>query len=84
MPVFAYEGKTSSGEVKKGQLEAADQNAARERLRKMNIQATKVKAKGADISIKLPAFLKGKVSNKDLVIFVRQFATMIDSNLPCT
>ena len=53
MPVFAYEGKTSSGEVKKGQLEAADQNAARERLRKMNIQATKVKAKGADISIKL-------------------------------
>lgn len=82
MPVFAYEGKTSSGEVKKGQLEAADQNAARERLRKMNIQATKVKAKGADISIKLPAFLKGKVTNKDLVIFVRQFATMIDSGLP--
>ena len=47
----------------------------------MNIQATKVKAKGADISI-APGFPEREGHEKDLVIFVRQFATMIDSGLP--
>mgnify|MGYP001400628966 CR=1 FL=1 len=82
MPVFAYTGKTASGEVKKGQLEAANQNEARERLRKMNIKATSVKAKGAGGGFKIPNPFKGSVGTKDLVIFVRQFATMIDSGLP--
>ncbi len=86
MPVFAYEGRTASGEVKKGEVEAADQDAARSRLRAMQISPTKVKAKGAlsGGAINLPQFdfLKPKVTTKDLVIFVRQFATMIDSGLP--
>lgn len=86
MPVFAYEGRTSGGEVRKGEVEAADPDAARTRLRQMQIQATSVKAKGgwgsAEIKIPTPNFLKPKVGTKDLVIFVRQFATMIDSGLP--
>jgi len=85
MPVFAYEGRTASGETKKGEVEAADQDAARTRLRAMQISPTKVKAKGGmGGSISLPQFdfFKPKVTTKDLVIFVRQFATMIDSGLP--
>ena len=86
MPVFAYEGRTSGGEVRKGEVEAADPDAARTRLRQMQIQATSVKAKGgwgsSEIKIPTPNFLKPKVGTKDLVIFVRQFATMIDSGLP--
>jgi len=83
MPVFAYEGRTASGETKKGEVEAADQDAARSRLRAMQISPTKVKAKGG-VGISMPQFdfLKPKVTTKDLVIFVRQFATMIDSGLP--
>jgi type II secretory pathway component PulF len=62
MPVFAYEGRTSGGEVRKGEVEAADPDAARSRLRQMQIQATSVKPKGGfgstEIKIPMPAFLQ--------------------------
>jgi len=82
--MFAYEGKTASGETRKGEVEAASKQAARDRLRSMNIKATSVKPKGGlgAIDIPTPDFLKPKVATKDLVIFTRQFATMIDSGLP--
>jgi type IV pilus assembly protein PilC len=87
MPVFAYEGRTASGEVRKGELEAADGEAARNRLRQMQISPTAVRAKGGgagSVNIKMPQFdfMKPKVTTKDLVVFTRQFATMIDSGLP--
>lgn len=82
MPTFAYEGRSSGGDVKKGKIEAADLEAARARLRLMKIQPTTVaKSTGLDINLNF-GFLKPKVTTKDLVIFVRQFATMIDSGLP--
>jgi type IV pilus assembly protein PilC len=87
MPVFAYEGRTNTGEVRKGEVEAPDSDAARNRLRQMQIQATSVKPKAAGgasqgLKIPLPAFFQPSVGTKDLVVFVRQFATMIDSGLP--
>ena len=85
MAMFAYEGRTSGGEVKRGELEAPNQEAARNRLRQMRITPTSVKKKkgmNSDINIPMPKFLQPKVTTKDLVIFVRQFATMIDSGLP--
>lgn len=86
MAVFKYEGRTAAGEAKKGTLEAADQNAARQRLREMRIQATSIsESKGlgsVQINLPTPAFLKPSVKLRDLVIFSRQFATMIDSGLP--
>ncbi len=86
MAVFKYEGRSATGEAKKGTVEAADQNAARQRLREMRIQATSLsESKGLgsiQIKIPTPAFLKPSVTLRDLVIFSRQFATMIDSGLP--
>ncbi len=85
MAVFAYEGRTASGETKKGEVEAASIDAARSRLKQMRITPTSVKKKGlgaAEINIPMPKFLQPKITTKDLVIFVRQFATMIDSGLP--
>jgi type IV pilus assembly protein PilC len=87
MPVFAYEGRTSGGETRKGEVEAANADAARSRLRQMQISPTSVKAKGGglggiELKIPMPGFLKPKVTTKDLVIFTRQFSTMIDSGLP--
>lgn len=85
MPVFAYEGRTAGGDTRKGQLEASDAEAARSRLRQMSIQPTSVKKAGGgsiDLKFPVPNFLKPKVTKKDLVVFVRQFATMIDSGLP--
>jgi type IV pilus assembly protein PilC len=89
MPVFAYEGQTSSGESRKGEIEAKDDSAARKKLRQMQISPTKLSKKGSGLSMELnfgsipmPAFMKPRVKTKDLVIFTRQFATMIDSGLP--
>jgi len=86
MPVFAYEGRTSGGEVRSGSIEAENLDAARSRLRSMQISPTKVEKKGGMMNIELkiptPGFMKPKVTTKDLVIFTRQFATMIDSGLP--
>ena len=78
MPTYTYEGRDSSGDAKKGTISAASVDAARTQLKKMNINATSIAEKtGLSLS-----FMKPKVTNKDLVIFTRQFSTMIDSGLP--
>ena len=86
MAVFKYEFKTPAGETRSGQIEAADPNTARQRLREMRINPTTLnEAKsGLNMELKLPqlAFLKPGIQTRDLVIFTRQFATMIDSGLP--
>jgi type IV pilus assembly protein PilC len=87
MAKFAYEGRAESGETRSGTVEAKDLAGAKNRLRQMQITPTSVAKKGGglldvDINIPTPNFLKPKVANKDLVIFTRQFATMIDSGLP--
>jgi type IV pilus assembly protein PilC len=87
MPTFVYEGRTAAGEVRKGELDAANQAAVMTKLREMKIKPTNVKKKGgidlnASIEIPIPKFMQPKVGEKDLVIFTRQFATMIDSGLP--
>ncbi len=87
MAMYAYEGRSANGEARKGEIEAPDPDAAKKRLRAMQINPTSLTAKGGglgsvNINLKMPAFLKQKVTNKDLVIFTRQFATMIDSGLP--
>ena len=84
MPVFAYEGITPGGEVRTGKLEAATEAAARDALRsqRLNVKSVKAAKAGISLNIKTPAFLQPKVGTKDLVIFTRQVATMIDSGLP--
>jgi type IV pilus assembly protein PilC len=80
MPVFAWEGRTRQGQIKKGVIEAASEAAAMMQLRTQAIVPTSVKAKAAR-SFEL-SFLKRGVKTRDLVVFTRQFATMIDAGLP--
>lgn len=79
MPVFVFEGSTGSGEFRKGEVEAANEAAALDRVRAMQIRNGKVKKK--PMEFKMPQIGSG-VTEKDLVVFTRQFATMIDSGLP--
>jgi len=81
MEAFKYAGKTNSGGVKKGVIEAASKDEAVGILRQQGIRATSVKPKPKDIEIKIPG-LGGKVRETEIVIFTRQFATMIDAGLP--
>jgi type IV pilus assembly protein PilC len=81
MEAFKYAGKTSAGGVKKGVVEAATKDEAMNILRQQGIRATSVKPKPKDIEIKIPG-LGGRVKEIEIVIFTRQFATMIDAGLP--
>ncbi|CAG0984807.1 Type II secretion system protein F [Myxococcaceae bacterium] len=81
MPVYAFEGRTRAGAMKKGMVEAANEAAAMAQLRAQQIVPTLVKAKPKDLlaGLKLP---QSGPKTRDLVIFTRQFATMIDAGLP--
>jgi type IV pilus assembly protein PilC len=81
MPVFKYTGKTRTGTVQKGEIEANDRNAAVAVLRQKQILVTSIRPRPKDIEIKIPGF-GGGIKEKDLVIFTRQLATMIDAGLP--
>ncbi len=79
MPRYRWEGKTLRGEKKKGEMEAPDEGSVRTHLRQQNVIPTKVVAKGKEISLSLG---RQKVKKKDVAVFTRQLATMIDAGLP--
>ena len=85
MPVFIWEGKNASGKKVAGEMEAKDLQAVFNTLKNQrivpNTQKIREKGKGLEMEIKLPGF-GPKVKSKDVVIFTRQFATMIDAGLP--
>jgi type IV pilus assembly protein PilC len=81
MPIFLWNAKTRSGDKKKGELEASTAEAVALHLKNMGLVPDKVKEKPKDISEIFP-FLAPKVTIKDLVIFTRQFAVMVDAGLP--
>ncbi|NNG00649.1 MAG: type II secretion system F family protein [Desulfobacteraceae bacterium] len=81
MPVFIWEGKTKNNQIQKGELEAATEDAVRATLARMRITPTKVKKKPKDLFENV-AFLQPVVKEKDVILFARQFSTMIDAGLP--
>src|SRR5689334_8531135 len=79
--LFLWEAKTKGGETKKGEMEASDTEAVNARLKSLGLNPTKVRKKGAlDGAVSLPGI--GGVTGKDILVFTRQFATMIDAGLP--
>jgi type IV pilus assembly protein PilC len=77
MSVFVWEGKLANGGIKKGEIEATDKAAAALILKRQRIIPTKLKSKSKDISL-----FEKKVKTKEIVIFTRQFSTMINAGLP--
>lgn len=81
MPIYLWTAKSRSGDKKSGELEASSADAVALHLKNMGLVPAKVKAKPKDIAEILP-FLAPKVTIKDLVVFTRQFAVMVDAGLP--
>ncbi len=77
MQVFVWEGKNRKNEIQKGEFEAPDERAVRTHLKRIRINPTKVKKKPKEINLFAP-----KVTEKDVILFARQFSTMIDAGLP--
>lgn len=85
MAVFTWEGKSSNGQKVNGEMEAANVQAVFNALKQQrivpNVKKIKQKGKGLSTEINIPGF-QPKAKTKDVVIFTRQFATMIDAGLP--
>jgi type IV pilus assembly protein PilC len=83
MATFAYVGRTRSGAVKKGELSAKTRDEAVDQLRKQSVVVTSLEEKkggtgGFNVNISFGSGL----TDKDLVVFTRQFGTMINAGLP--
>jgi type IV pilus assembly protein PilC len=81
MAVFQWTGKDKKGKVQKGEMEAATEQAVKSHLARQRITPTRIKKKPKDIFENI-AFLQPKVVEKDVILFARQFSTMIDAGLP--
>ena len=85
MPVYRWQGVSPKGETLKGEMEATSREAVIIRLRTQRIQPIpaqiKEKGKGLEYEIRLPS-IGSPVKQRDVVIFTRQFATMINAGLP--
>jgi type IV pilus assembly protein PilC len=79
--MYVWVAETKKGRKLKGEMEAASEQIARAQLRKRNLKILKLKPKPKDLFAGF-AFMQPKVTNKDIVIFTRQFSTMIDAGLP--
>ncbi|MDH4230268.1 MAG: type II secretion system F family protein [Nitrospirota bacterium] len=79
MATWIYVGKDRNGKTLKGEIAAGNKDEAVALLRKQNINASSLDKKAS--SFVLPGMAPG-VSEKDVVIYTRQFSTMIDAGLP--
>jgi len=73
--------ETKKGRKLKGEIEAADERIALSQLKRRNLTVKKIKPKPKDLFGSV-SFMQPKITNKDIVIFTRQFSTMIDAGLP--
>ena len=78
--VFQWSGRTTKGLIESGEMTAATREEVISQLRKeilLPLLLQKRQEKGIG-----KFSLGGKVKDKDIVVFTRQFATMIDAGLP--
>ncbi|MDR3567148.1 MAG: type II secretion system F family protein [Syntrophobacteraceae bacterium] len=81
MAIYLWSGKDRSGKKQKGEIESDNLPLARQMVIRKGITVKDVKLKPKSLQDYLPA-MAAKIKDKDKVIFVRQFATMIDAGLP--
>jgi type IV pilus assembly protein PilC len=78
---YTYSGKTKQGEVKKGEITANSLEEAKGQLAGQGISGVSLQEKKDWKNLEI-SFGGGSVEDKDIVVFTRQFATMINSGLP--
>ncbi|HMA84963.1 MAG TPA: type II secretion system F family protein [Desulfosalsimonadaceae bacterium] len=81
MPVYQWQGRGRNNASTKGEMEAATEQEVRTRLQRQGITPEKIKKKPKDLFENV-SFLQPKVKEQDIIVFCRQFSTMIDAGLP--
>lgn len=77
MPIYKWTGKTTKGDTQSGELVAGNKEEVLNALRKQGITPSSIDEKRKDKKQK-----KQKITEKDIVIFTRQFATMFTAGIP--
>lgn len=76
--IFQWSGKTLRGTIESGELSANSKEDVISQLRRKSITPTAITEKKP----KTPFSFGSKASDKDITVFTRQFATMIEAGLP--
>lgn len=76
MPIFTYTARATNGDLKTATIEAASRDAVIAQLRKMRLAVVKIDENAQK------ATRKGSVKIRDIVVFTRQFSTMVNAGLP--
>ncbi|MEO7042150.1 MAG: type II secretion system F family protein, partial [Gemmatimonadaceae bacterium] len=77
MPTFAYTARSAGGELKSATIEAASKDDVISQLRRQRLTLVKIEDEAKKKRKRL-----GRIKTRDIVIFTRQFSTMINSGLP--
>jgi type IV pilus assembly protein PilC len=78
MPTFAYSARAASGELMSGEIDLPTRDEVVGYLVRQRLRPISVNTKARDINIQFGTGIK----TREVVIFTRQFATMINSGLP--
>ena len=76
MPSFTYTARTAAGDMKTATMDAANRDEVVAQLRRQRMNVVKIDENPSQKK-KL-----GKIKGRDIVIFTRQFSTMINAGLP--
>lgn len=85
MPKYVYNARKRTGEIANGEIEAGNETEVRIKLRAMGLEASRVVSRTPQGVVRRPAktsFFKKKVEGRELQIFTRQFATLINAGIP--
>src|SRR3989442_15419077 len=78
MAEWVWEARARTGEMRKGVMDAEDKESVNQRLKAQNLNPVTVRKKGGPFRLGFGS----PVSPQELVVFIRQFGTMIDAGLP--
>ena len=81
MATFAYKVRDRSGKIFTGNMEGENRNSVVSRLREMDYFITSVNEKRGNILLSRQLNLFQRIKLRDLTIFYRQFATMVNAGL---
>jgi len=81
MPTYKYKGRNMHGEAVAGTLALTSEKSAREYLRLNDMFVTDLYVSSATEEVKAP-FFRRHVKLADLVVFSRQFASMVKAGVP--
>jgi len=79
MPMFEYTARSQTGQIQKGQMDVANKDDVTAYLRKNRLIVVNVREQPKQIKLSMGG---PRIKTRDIVIFTRQFATMINAGLP--